>query len=235
MHHQRILPGRNDSLMAPPHQLVLVGPHGLLERLSSSGREVAFEGAAEGAGVVDCVVETLAAICTVGGGLVRSKVGSGMKTMLIHQTKRKKKKKREKKNPRGLVEEEEGTKARTRERKEDMEMNLSESVNELTISHRMSRIPRQSHPPPSPVPLHRRPLRQPLAPQHRIPRQRQESRTERLREQLRVLVPDASDLRRGAQALVAAFATDRQRRRPGPRFRPLVVGYDVDFCSFLFS
>lgn len=67
MHHQGILPGRNDSLVSPLHQLVLVRLHGVVERLS--GREVALEGAAEGAGVVDGVVETLAAICTGGGGV----------------------------------------------------------------------------------------------------------------------------------------------------------------------
>lgn len=69
MHHQGILPGRNDSLVSPLHQLVLVRLHGVVERLS--GREVALEGAAEGAGVVDGVVETLAAICTGGRGGVR--------------------------------------------------------------------------------------------------------------------------------------------------------------------
>lgn len=60
MHHQGILPGRNDSLMSPLHQLVLIRPHGVFERLS--GGEMGLEGAAEGAGVVDGVVETLAAI-----------------------------------------------------------------------------------------------------------------------------------------------------------------------------
>lgn len=69
MHHQGILPGRNDSLVSPLHQLVLVRLHGVFERLS--GREVAPEGAAEGAGVVDGVVEPLAAICTGGRGGVR--------------------------------------------------------------------------------------------------------------------------------------------------------------------
>lgn len=149
--------------------------------------------------------------------------------MLIHKKKGKKKEKTG-----DFLKKEEGTKPSTRKKQQQHRNGLNESRNQLTISHRMSRIPRQSHRPPSPIPLHSRPLRQPLAPQHRIPRQRKKSRTERLGEQLRVLVPHASDLRGGAQALVAAFTTNRQRRRPGPRFRPLVVGYDVDFgcCCF---
>ena len=93
----------------------------------------------------------------------------------------------------------------------------------------MRRIPRQRDRPPTLLPLDARPLCQPLAPQRRIRGQREECRAQRLRELLRVLCPDASDFRRGAQALVIALASDRQGGRPGPRFRPLVVGYGVDF------
>ena len=79
----------------------------------------------------------------------------------------------------------------------------------------MRRIPRQRGSPPTPIPLplppHTRPLRQPLAPNVRVPRQRKQRRTERFREILRVLIPNASDFLRGAQALVAALGFTAKR------------------------
>ena len=163
------------------------------------------ESATESAGVVDGVVEALAAICTGFRQLVGSRFlheDNIHRIQMIWGIKR----------------------AQSQSKKH---IGTSER-NRLTISHRMGRIPGQSHRSPSPFPLNSRPVSQPLAPENRIRRQRKKSRTEWLCEILCVLIPDTSDLRRGGQALVAALAANRQRRRPGPPFRPLVVRYDVD-------
>ena len=93
----------------------------------------------------------------------------------------------------------------------------------------MRRIPHQSHrSPAAPIPLDSRPLRQPLAPKLRITRQRQQRRAERLSVVLRKVIPGLSDIRRRVQALVAKLVTERDRRRPGPTFRMLAVGRDVN-------
>ena len=93
----------------------------------------------------------------------------------------------------------------------------------------MRRIPRQSHrPPAAPIPLHSRPLRQPLAPKLLISRQRKQRRAERLSVVLCKVIPGASDIRRSFQTLVANLVTERDSRRPGPTFRLLAVRRDVD-------
>ena len=93
----------------------------------------------------------------------------------------------------------------------------------------MSRIPRQSHRPPAAlIPLNSRPLRKPLAPDFGIYRQRKQSGAERFGVVLSEVIPDASNLRRGTQALVADLMAERDGRRPGPTLRSLVVGNDVD-------
>ena len=83
----------------------------------------------------------------------------------------------------------------------------------------MRRIPRQRDPPPSTLPLDTRPLRQPLAPQLLIPRQRKKRRAKRFRKLIRIQIPNLSDFLRRGQPLCAALVTNRQRGRPGPRFR----------------
>ena len=93
----------------------------------------------------------------------------------------------------------------------------------------MSRIPRQSHRPPAArIPPNSRPLRKPLAPKLSIHRQRKQRGAERLSMVLSKVIPNTSDLLRRIQALVANLATERDSRRPGPTFRPLLVGRDVD-------
>ena len=94
----------------------------------------------------------------------------------------------------------------------------------------MSRIPRQSHRAPAAViPLDSWPLRKPLAPEFGIYRQRKQSGAERLGVVLGKVIPGASDLRKGVQALVGDLVAERDCRRPGPSFRSLVVGSDMDW------
>ena len=49
------------------------------------------------------------------------------------------------------------------------------------------------------------------------------------------VIPNASDLPRRIQAPVANLATERDGRRPGPAFRSLMVGRDVDWMKGLVS
>ena len=59
--HQRIPARRNDSLPPPLHNLPLIRRHDVRERLPI--RDMPINSPTEGAGVVNGVVETLAAIC----------------------------------------------------------------------------------------------------------------------------------------------------------------------------
>ena len=59
--HQRIPARRNDSLPPPLHNLVLIRPHDVRQRLPIGNMPI--DGSTESAGVVNGVVETLAAIC----------------------------------------------------------------------------------------------------------------------------------------------------------------------------
>ena len=93
----------------------------------------------------------------------------------------------------------------------------------------MSRIPRQSHRSPATlIPLDSRPLSKPLAPKLRIDRQRKQRRAKRLSMDLSKAIPRAPDFLRRIQAVVANLAAERDGRRPGPSFRSLAVGRDVD-------
>ena len=63
------------------------------------------------------------------------------------------------------------------------------------------------------------------------PRQGKESGATWLCKLLCILNPDVSDSLRGGQAVLPAFVTNRQGRRPSPRFRPLMIGYNVNFSE----
>lgn len=84
-------------------------------------------------------------------------------------------------------------------------------------------IPCQNHSTLLVIPRNNRPLGKPIAIYNNVFEQRKQSRTKRIYENLRILIPHASNICEGFQAIITPLVAKSHCRRPFPRFRPLMV------------